>query len=56
MFWNDDPGDQADEEEERSTWDPYGNDEHDYPEPSEDIPDPYDNEPDAIGDDGMDDD
>lgn len=44
--------DQADEEEERSTW---GDDEPDYPEPSEDNPDPGDNEPDEIGDDGMDD-
>lgn len=51
-WWNDD--DQADMEEERSTWDPYGNDDSSSYEATEDNPDPSDNEPDAIGDDGMD--
>jgi hypothetical protein len=55
MGWRDDE-DQADIEEERSTWDPYDNDNRDnYPEPSEDNPDPSDNDPDGIGYDGWDD-
>ena len=43
----DDPGEQADEEEERSTWDTF---ESDQDNSSDD-----DNDADGIGDDGMDD-
>jgi len=48
MSWRDDPGEQADEEEDRSTWSHNGNDQDDSSGDD-------DTDADGIGDDGMDD-